>query len=324
MIDRARELARTRLPDPVVDRLRTAKRRIAPPPATELSGLAHLTDRQFVRLAYWFLLERAPDPVGEPDRLAALAAGTPRAQILRELTESPEFAERAPSTGLLSLHRSRMQWIRSLPRARRILDLGGASLSSDEGALVQLGYPYPFERLTIVDLPPDDRHETYRSERVAGTVQTRLGPVEYRYHSMADLDGVADESIDLVFSGQTFEHVSAADGRRVLAEATRVLKPGGHLALDTPNGAVTRLQLRHEDASFIDPDHEVEYTHTEMLELFADAGLAVERHHGLNLVAGSVAADRFDPDELAGNPGMYDEIERCYLLAYVATKQQVG
>lgn len=323
MIDRARELARSRLPDPVVERLRAVKRRVAPPAAAELEGLARLSDREFVRLAYWFLLERAPDAVGEPDRLAALASGTSRTELLRELAESPEFAGRAPSTGLVSLHSSRMQWIRSLPRAERILDLGGASLSSDEGALVQLGYPYPFELLTIVDLPPDDRHELYRSAPVSGPVETRLGPVEYRYHSMAELDGIADGSVDLVVSGQTFEHVTPADGRRVLAEVRRVLRPGGHLALDTPNGAVTAIQLRDEPGDFIDPDHEVEYTHPQMLALFAEAGLTVVRCHGLNLVAGSVADDRFHPDELVANPGLYDDIERCYLLAYVASDQQV-
>lgn len=321
MIDRARELARTKLPDPVVDRVRAAKRRLRPDAgSTELPGLAGMSDAEFVRLAYWFLLERAPDAVGEPDKLARLAAGMSRTELLRDLAESPEFAGRRPIHGLASLHASRMRWIRSLPAAGRILDLGGASLSSDDGALVQLGYPYPFEQLTIVDLPPDDRHDLYRSELVDGPVITSLGPVEYRYHSMAELDGFADGSIDLVYSGQTFEHVTPDDGRRVLAEVARVLRPGGHLALDTPNRAVTGIQMRDEPGDFIDPDHEIEYTHAQMLDLFAGAGFTVERYHGLNLMAGSVAADSFDDTELPAFPGLYDDIERCYLLAYVVAK----
>ncbi len=52
--------------------------------------------------------------------------------------------------------------------------------------MVELGYPYAFERLTIVDLPDCERHEPYRSEDApaAGRVETELGPVEYLYQSM--------------------------------------------------------------------------------------------------------------------------------------------
>ena len=33
--------------------------------------------------------------------------------------------------------------------------------------------------------------------------QTALGPVRYRYHSMVDLSDYADDSVDLVYSGQS-------------------------------------------------------------------------------------------------------------------------
>ena len=46
----------------------------------------------------------------------------------------------------------------------------------------------------------------------------------------------------------------------MLSEVRRVLRPGGYLGLDTPNARVTRLQ----QAEFIDPDHEHEYTDAEM------------------------------------------------------------
>jgi SAM-dependent methyltransferase len=328
MIEQLRGLARDHLPEPVVDQLRRARRRLLTADgdgqADQLPGTGHLSDAAFVDQAYWFLLERPPDPVGRPDKLAKLRNGMTRRELLRELAESPEFTSRAPVRALESLHRSRMLWIQSLPPARQILDLGGVSLSSDDGALVQLGYPYPFEQLTIVDLPPEDRHELYHGGRVDRVVQTSLGPVSYRYHSMADLDGIADGSIDLVYSGQTFEHVTPADGERVLAEVARVLRPGGALALDTPNRAATAIQLRDVPGEFIDPDHEIEYTHAQMLDLFGRFGFTVERQHGLNLVRTSVEQDRFVEAELAAHPGLYDDIESCYLLAYVVRRDPVS
>ena len=48
-----------------------------------------------------------------------------------------------------------------LPPAR-ILDLGGTHQGLPDGALVHLGYPYPFERLVVVDLPVHERDEIYQ------------------------------------------------------------------------------------------------------------------------------------------------------------------
>ena len=64
-----------------------------------------------------------------------------------------------------SLHASRCEFIMGLPPARRIIDLGGGHTSDPRGALVVLGYPYDFEELVVVDLPPDDRHPLYHAER---------------------------------------------------------------------------------------------------------------------------------------------------------------
>jgi SAM-dependent methyltransferase len=46
----------------------------------------------------------------------------------------------------------------------------------------------------------------------------------------------ADSTFDLVVLWQVLEHVFGAEAkRRVLAECTRVLRPGGHLLVETPN-----------------------------------------------------------------------------------------
>jgi len=52
------------------------------------------------------------------------------------------------------------------------------------GAFFWLGYPYPFEQLTIIDLHPDERHALYKADLNPERVETSLGPVRYRYHSM--------------------------------------------------------------------------------------------------------------------------------------------
>jgi len=93
---------------------------------------------------------------------------------------------------------------------------------------------------------------------------------------------------------------------------------GGHLALDTPNARVTRLQ---QDA-YIDPDHKVEYSHQEMTAALAGAGFEVLETKGLNYAGRSLASGKFDADEVAGNSGLYAAIEDCYILCYICRKPE--
>ena len=184
--------------------------------------------------------------------------------------------------------------------------------------MLQLGYPYPFESLTIIDLPPEDRHQEFWSERYPDRVDTHLGPVYYRHASMTDLSSISDSSVDLVNSGQTFEHIFPAEGESLLKEARRVLKPTGVLALDTPNRTLTAIQMRDQDEEFINPDHKIEYSHQQMLELFDRHGFTIERAQGMGFMPKSVENDRFDLDEIVQHPGLYDDIDKCYLIAYLA------
>jgi SAM-dependent methyltransferase len=273
-----------------------------------------------VRLTYEIMLGREPDPEGLKTFVGGLANGTySLADMPQAVRASEEFQNFVRFQGHMlgySIHAGRSQFVKTLPRASRIVDIGGTHLARTEGALYWLGYPYPFEELTIIDLHPDERHAIYRAGLNPDRVQTPLGPVRYRYHSMTDLSAFADESVDLVYSGQSFEHVTPEDGQVVLKEVMRVLRPGGHPAMDTPNARVTRLQQE----AFIDPDHKVEYTWPELEALLGDAGFVVERAQGLNLAVGSVESGTFDLDEVAGHSGLFDEIEACYILCVVAAK----
>ncbi len=52
----------------------------------------------------------------------------------------------------------------------------------------------------------------------------------------------ADGSVDNVYSSHLFEHLPYPDGQKLLAEAMRVLKPGGSFSIVVPNA---RLYVEH-------------------------------------------------------------------------------
>ncbi|MCL4448604.1 MAG: methyltransferase domain-containing protein [Actinobacteria bacterium] len=317
-----------------------------------------LPAKQAFRMAYNVVLGREPDPTGTADLLPKLLSNElSYRQLVLFLCDSEEFrASRKHAPLGSSLHASRSDFIQSLPRAKRILDLGGTHLHNEYGAFVQMGYPYSFDELTIVDLPNQQRHSLYRQDRELykgefgkepkekgeegiSPVQTPLGPVFYRYHSMVDLSGIQDSTVDLVYMGQSIEHVTFDDADTVLKEVLRVLVPGGYLALDTPNGEVTRLQ----QDEFIDPDHKFEYTHAQLSAKLKNAGFEIISAVGLNwdelgaideveaeanqkgaktgIFAGGDKPN-FSTSGIASHKGMFADITNCYLLAYVCRKPE--
>ena len=205
------------------------------------------------------MLRRDGDPAGVANYVQHLVHGTLTPDgVLDEMLTSMELRDNVPyQNRLRSLHLSRCDFVRMLPRARRILDLGGTDLDNRVGSLVAMGYPYAFQQLTIVDLPHGDRHELYQRSDQHERVESHLGPVEYRYHSMADLSDYADASFDMVFSGESIEHITEAEARVMVHEVRRVLEPGGWFCLDTPNRRATEIELGDD---YSNPDHKIEYT----------------------------------------------------------------
>jgi SAM-dependent methyltransferase len=278
-----------------------------------------MTPEQAFRVAFNVVLRRDPNDDEARDNLPALRQHVlPRDELVKRLHGSVEYRFGVPferSTLPQSLHMSRCEFIVGLPRARVILDIGGGDVTHEAGALVAMGYPYHFDALTIVDLPGDARHPLYRSPEHS-VVKSHLGPVTYRYHSMSDLSAYADESFDLVYSGQSIEHVAESEADHVISEVRRVLRRGGYFALDTPNARITRLQ---QDA-FIDADHQVEYTAAELDDKLSRASFEVIERKGLNYVGEAAGRNAFDFDEAARNRGVFSEAEDCYLLAYLCRR----
>jgi len=298
----------------VVADVRTMRRHVRTHSPTD--AFDEMSPEQAFRSAFNIVLDREPTEPETRDVLPLIEQGLlPRTELVKRLAGSVEFRFGVPfekTTLPQSLHMSRCEFIVGLPPARRILDIGGGDVNHPEGALVAMGYPYPFDALTVIDLPAAERHPMYRSAEHP-TVASRLGPVSYRYQSMTDLSEFPDGSFDLVYSGQSIEHVSQAEADAVLHEVHRMLAPGGVFAFDTPNARVTRLQ----QPAFVDPDHKVEYTASQLDAKLQAAAFEIVERKGLNYVGESAAAGRFDWDEAARNRGMFAAAEDCYLLAYV-------
>lgn len=278
----------------------------------------YLPPKQSVRMAFNVVLDREPDPEGGADYARKLERGElSRHGVAEALAHSEEFRRRVPiGNVLLSMHVSRSEFVAGLPRAARILDLGGTHQGMPDGAFVHLGYPYPFERLVVVDLPVDERDAIYQGGSSGEPVVSELGPVEFAFHSMVDLSRYEDGAFDLVYSGQSIEHVSEADGDTVVREVHRVLAPGGWFCLDTPNGPVWRLR----SDELMNHDHQIEYGAAQLVAKLERGGFDVTECKGLNLMRAGVARKLFDEAEASAHPGVFASAEDCLLLAVVARK----
>ena len=111
--------------------------------------------------------------------------------------------------------------------AATVVDLGGAA-DHPEGALKEMGYSHSPEQITIVDLPASERPYgslAHRDERdFTAPSGTR---VRYKFCSMTELDDIPDSSVDLIWSGQSIEHISQSDTVKLCAQVRRILTPSG-------------------------------------------------------------------------------------------------
>jgi SAM-dependent methyltransferase len=109
------------------------------------------------------------------------------------------------------------------------------------------------------------------------------------FNAETDCFPYADEAFDTVVCGELIEHLFG-DPMHMMSEINRILKPGGHLLITTPNitsihGIAAILQRNHpgffvayikpsEDGS-VDARHNREYAPAEIYRLMLDAGFEV-------------------------------------------------
>ncbi len=173
------------------------------------------------------------------------------------------------------IHAARLKLIKLvLPQGEVILDLGGAN-----APLYRMGYPHPFKKLFLIDFPEDNRHESFKDVSLEPTSDG--GEIILRYSDMTDLATFDDETIDLVWSGQSIEHVTPDEGLKMCQEAFRVLKKGGSFCLDTPNRLITEQHTKAVGGGWIHPDHKIEYTPKELREVLVAAGFNITYELGI-------------------------------------------
>ncbi len=121
--------------------------------------------------------------------------------------------------------------------------------------------------------------------------------VEFHLGSATDLTMLADDSVDVCFSSNFFEHLPSKEIMdQVLSEAVRVLKPQGIYLAMQPN-------LRCEPGKYWDYyDHVLPLTHLSCREAFVKAGFEVTR-----------VVDRFIPFSTDSNLPQHPLLVKAYL-----------
>jgi SAM-dependent methyltransferase len=206
-------------------------------------------------------------------------------------------------------HQARLTLIQTeLPPAERILDLGGAGLEP-QGSLLTMGYSYCPKQIDIVDLPIEQRFFQSDAPLIQQHTTEQGTQIYYHYISMTDLSTFADQTFDLVWSGQSIEHITQAEADLVIQEVHRVLKPGGYFCLDTPNRQLTVLQVRQ---GFIHPEHKFEYTPHELAAKLSDRGFHIIEQKAVSPMPMSYETGRFSRLELIHAIGLGDVPELGY------------
>jgi SAM-dependent methyltransferase len=208
---------------------------------------------------------------------------------------------------LLFIHGARLKLVASmLPAARRIVDLGGAN-----GNLHEMGYPHMFDQMIVVDLPPAERCEMYRDIKMESR-HTSHGPIAILYSNVTDLSRIPDSSTDLVWMGQTIEHVSEQDSHVVYREVKRILRPGGHFCLDTPNRNLTEIHA----PGWIHPEHQIEYRPEHLRRNLEDTGFRIELQLGLCEMVRTWQTKVFDYTDFFLGGGLSSNVAASYVQYY--------
>jgi SAM-dependent methyltransferase len=248
---------------------------------------------------------------GERRGVAERLNSTPELVVCFQALASAEFHRRcldsATPLHLLLIHSARIKLVSSMvPAARNIVDLGAAN-----GTLYDLGYPHPFDELLAVDLPAEDRCAMYGGIKMNAR-ETPNGPIRLLYADMTDLSAISTASSDLVWMGQAIEHISELDSFRLYREVKRILRPGGHFCLDTPNRNLTEIHT----AGWIHPEHKVEYRPEHLRRNLVEAGFRIESELGLCEMIRTWQSKSFDYTDFLLGGGLSSNVAGSYIQYY--------
>ncbi|MEH2078277.1 MAG: methyltransferase domain-containing protein [Nostoc sp.] len=288
-----------------------------------LSNLRSPNNAEFVHLVYAYFLF---SPISEEELSFYkdnLDRGNfSRIQVILSYLMLPIGIEQKlfSRTGMEAHHLARVKLVQEmLPQAEYILDLGGSSPGSPEGALMVMGYPYNPQQLDIIDLPQEERIYNPQSEEHPQQFITpdNLTKINYIYHSMADLSNFPEHAVDLVWSGQSIEHVTEEEAEKVIQEVFRVIKPGGSFCLDTPNRQLTKLLVR---GGFVHPEHKIEYTPDELITKIQKAGFIINKKLAVSPMPYSLKTKRFSKLELMNSISFSENINQGFSFFIYCSK----
>lgn len=218
-----------------------------------------------------------------------------------------DVRKRAMDEHLNLIHLARSKLVREfLPQGDKILDLGGANCP-----LYKMGYPHHFKQLYLIDLPPVERHEMYKEITIDSDCEN--GEVMIRYGDMTELEDFPDESVDLVWSGQSIEHVPYEKGMKMCQAAYRVLKRGGAFCLDTPNRLLTEIHTRDIGGGFIHPEHHFEYRPDQLRSMLERAGFEIEAVWGICEMKNTVVTNAFCYEDFLLGHALTKHVENSYI-----------
>jgi hypothetical protein len=158
------------------------------------------------------------------------------------------------------IHEERGKLLRELPRGADVFCSAGCAgrwyfdWVEEQYGPVKLHYGVELYSPRPDDLPPN---------------------VRWIQNSVADMKDVPNAAVDLLFSGQNIEHLYREDLVGFLREASRVVKDGGYICLDSPNRLIT------EEAGYTHPQHTLEFSVEEALTFIEAAGFVAETVRGI-------------------------------------------
>jgi SAM-dependent methyltransferase len=127
--------------------------------------------------------------------------------------------------------------------------------------------------------------------------------------NVAAMPEVTDATADLLFSGQNIEHLFGDDLPEFLLEAARVVRPGGHLVMDSPNREIANLLCWSMN------EHTIELTPQEARDLVALAGFETTSLRGIWLCRDPETGASLPLDTHAADIGRDDVLRRVQLAA---------
>ncbi|OGK56335.1 hypothetical protein A3J15_03175 [Candidatus Roizmanbacteria bacterium RIFCSPLOWO2_02_FULL_38_10] len=289
-----------------------------------LTLLGKSSNYVYIMSCYRAVFRRTPDSDGLNNFLPRLESqAMTRSDFYYLLINSDEYSIKKMTKWkdpLTCLHQSRIEGIKHLPNAKIILDLGGAHSDSIEGALLAMGYPHKPEKIIIVDIPPKTRFfktNVGHLEKDNRWLNINGKKIKYLHQNLTNLDRIQKGSIDMIWCGQSVEHITQKEFKTLLKDIRKVLKSGGYFCFDTPNRLITQIQ---SPDSLINPDHKYEYKPYELRQLLISNKYKILKEIGLCPMPKTLKTKKFDYEEMINEDYVSDNLDISYFSLFIAQK----